>query len=1363
MDFQKLLAEAEKIADPVEREKRINEIMREMLGNPVRAAIASPPIVPLAVEPRPEDVQQLYRDIDLTKKLGRTTNVNAFSDEELEQLIGGFSGNVPPEAAEAEAAARKRIDEQSLLQNAVDPKALLRKAGQVVGGAAEIPTSSPIGLVGLLAKGAEFATGADLSADEIMLAAEDIRQKVKASVGISDPRNISESAANLLPNFISVPGSVKSTLGNLAEIVTPVVVGSGNKRILANFATGLVADQAMRELGDTAADKYKTGFDEVGFTGGVVDDVNYPEAMKAIGIGLAGMAGASIVTPMLLNTLKSARRSQMHPLVPIESIDPHGPKNLYTLEKAGDLYKTYFVDEKTALTDIARRARMPDFDEVSKLIDQDTQMSALMRVNEAMRTGALRTKNGSFQVDITPNQLHAQYSRLPPALQTDADMYLKYNDFADILTERIRRNIDVAENQQLLRQANQSAYEISLRSPIVKDFAAQYQHITEKVRDFLGQGNSAMLSQKAIHNLSTKRKNFVPSDVLGVNPEDNLLARISDATRPIEQRQMDNWYRQHTDDLVTGVENKANSYESLVDYTRNALKSKMENDVRGAYVQALKNSEWGPDTIRLASKREMKLHPERIVEVWEQGKRVKYITSRLQATLLKFDPYVAKYPTAFYAKRLFEQGATGPLSLTFAPMTALRDSLGGWVFSPKGVKGPGSLEVMTSIPKQIWAKSQLAAVEMLQNNMSKIPFLPQASRQQLAQQISNSYMNSMYHLANEVGGFDASLMKHNIQAARGAMREISKSAAATGAVVPGLNTLGRSARALFHGFETVFDAIQEAPRFAAFQRNVRRGMDPSDAARYARDITGDATRSGRVYDPRGVRIDADAINKSAKIGAPIAGPAVEFLRETTPYFNPMVQGMRKMANSFIDNPYQTNIRAWSAVGLPALVMMGWNEMLGEDYNRFAFEERTSRDIAMNMYMGIPGLPPEQGAQIPIPHELTLFNSPWTTALYGMMRGGDSDEIKGTMMHMAGTSLENSAMVGFPQGASAALSMMGMKPPQSILNPLGWQDEIYQIREDNVGMMPQNVELMLRSVFGSIADTALTTGAALYEGGPEAFFDELGQNVLKRTPIVKNVAGTTTPVTNFTPLSEQRQNKLDALFNFLDIYEEHIQKEKLIDRTKLTDAKGLVEDTDAMTRHRIAPIPTPAPTNPVVLEYGDLIKETLDNNELGAGGLRDRYSLFTKQLRNLRAYTSGRKDAFRDWQKTINGKDAEWQAAMTDLEAKKPMMKKREYTAALKELDTLSEAAKLDRLLKDNKIDMSKRSDVLKLISIMERERIEMMKEQLKLIETIEDKVTGDLVNRGMLRPGQKFSIEKHLGRLPPKEFLPSQRPSSLQP
>src|SRR5690606_16362144 len=161
-------------------------------------------------------------------------------------------------------------------------------------------------------------------------------------------------------------------------------------------------------------------------------------------------------------------------------------------------------------------------------------------------------------------------------------------------------------------------------------------------------------------------------------------------------------------------------------------------------------------------------------------------------------------------------------SITFAPITALRDSLAGWVFMPKEMKGPGSLAVAAAVPKQIWAKTQRAAIELLKSG-TDLPFIDDIGKDVMIKQISNSYMNSMYHLANEAGGFDASLMRTNVQNAKGIFHEILQSTDAVAGKVPGMRTLGHSLQAMAHGWSNIFNAIQEAPRFATFERNVKAG------------------------------------------------------------------------------------------------------------------------------------------------------------------------------------------------------------------------------------------------------------------------------------------------------------------------------------------------------------------------------------------------------------------------------------------------------------------------------------------------------------------------------------------------------------
>jgi hypothetical protein len=1383
MDLEKLLADAEKIPDPVEREKELNRITTLLLQkqpSPARQAVtgflADPRVEAERIGKGPESKAPTRKDAEnfnrliaeqkLAAKISPNQRMEAYSDDELLALADGFSSEVPEAAAQEELAKRKELDEGSYLTSW---DGINRLAGQVVGSAAELITSDPIALVGLAGKGYEKILGdmplvrkADgttvLEADDIIKAAGEISENIRSAVGISQPRNIRETVASLVPSVMPIaPGKMlpDGPIWSLVEAVTPLVVGTGNKRILANFATAFVADQALRELGDDEYTPYKTAFDQLFPT--EAPDKAYPWAYDAVMTGLGMMAGASIVSPIVAQAMRNRRPNKPPKLVELRDLDPHAPKNLKTLETAGDLYKTYLVDEKSALSGLAERAGVPGIDQLNRLIDQDTQIAGIMRVNEAMRTGKLSTVGGNFNSPVSPMMLHKEYLSIPEPVRKNIDMYLKYKDLSDDLHIRIANNIGVREARQKLAQVNQAISQLEASTPQAKSFHKKYQAVTGAVRHYLSQGPNAMISQRDLARLGRERANWVPIDVTGVDPRGNLLERIVDGSMDYSQRALDSWYTQRRDlRNVMDIDLRADSMDVLMDYTRNALKSKMEHDVRGAYVRALKNSPYGRQTIRKKTKKDRGLNPSRMIEVYENGEKKVYLSSKLQAELLKFDPYVAKFPNMYSVKRGFEQMTTGFASV-FAPMTAIRDTIAGNTLVPPNVKGPGGpLSVASAVFKQNWANTQRAAIEILESGMD-LPFLDNAARKTLSQQISSSYMNSAFHLANSVGGFDASIMKSNIENAKGIMRQLKTTLAPIGDI-PGARPTGRFLATLGKGWINLFDSIQEAPRFAAFERNVKAGMDPTDAVREAKKLTGDTMRSGRVYNPKGNMIEVDAVNKASRIGSRYVGGAAEWVRESTPYLNPMIQSMRRLGDRIIDDPINTNLKAWTYVGLPAMVAMGWNDMLGDEYNKFAFQERTSRDIAMNLYIGVPGLPPEKGIQIPLPHELMFYNSPWTTAIYAMNQGSDGDEVKSIMKHMAGTILENSLNVGFPQLPAAAMSFMGMKSPQSI-NPLTWKDDVYEMREDNLGVFPQNVEETFRNLWGSTGQLAMASAAAAYEGGPEAFFDELGIGIINRLPIVKGPFGTTVPVTNFTPLSQIKQAKVDALDEFTDLYQTHFARPNMMqERANPKDAANVLEDPDAdeFTRMRMAPIRMPKPDNPIYEMFGEQINATINSNEEGYTTLGQRSGLLSRQIKLLRSYTAGRRDAYEEYKKEYVGADERFQKAAKRLEEAKPTLTKEQYLLNKKKLANIEEAAKIDRLVKELDLDLTKRDDTMVLVAHLERLKGELMQKQISIIQDLEEKITGTLRAQQLIPPNKSFKVEKHLGPKIPTDLFQQQ-------
>jgi hypothetical protein len=774
-------------------------------------------------------------------------------------------------------------------------------------------------------------------------------------------------------------------------------------------------------------------------------------------------------------------------------------------------------------------------------------------------------------------------------MQKDVDDYLKYHDFMDDLNLQIKYiaqlpNINLNDVMTKLGQTRAAIQIIGNRTPIAQEFAKRYRSVTASVRSFLTQGPNAMLSSRSAAKLGQSRANWVPANLINIDPRQNLLRRIVDAQGDVSQKKIDAWYQQKRGlGDVTSIEGRGNSIDALIDWTHNALRAKMEHDVRGAYVRGMGASNYGSETMRLANSKEKQKYPERLVYVYENGKRKAYLSSKLQGNLLNFDPYVAKYPRVYGFKRLWELGTTGPVSLTFAPVTAFRDSVGGWITMPKGFKGPTPLGTAVAIPKILWAKAQLATMDMLGKNFEHLPFFTPQTKQMLAHQVSNAYMNSYYHMASQAGGVDASLLQSSIENAQGVMAQIGKTIQqGTGQLPATIRWMGQSPISVMRGFRHIFNAVSEGPRFSAFERTVKAGKSPTEAVAEVRKLTGDNTRSGRVYDPRGKMIGVDAVNKGATVLNPTIGTVTEMAREGVPYVNATVQGLRRVGEAFVRDPIGSNLKVWTAIGLPSLIMMGWNEMLGEEYNKFAYQERTSSDISKNLYVGVPGLPPERGLQIPIPIEFQLWKSPFETALYSMMKGADGDEVDAMMRHMASTSLANAAMVGFPQMPSMVLAGAGVHAPDS-LNPFSWKDSTYDMREDNVGLFPQNIEALFRATFGGITDTVLMGAAAFHSDDPSAMFKEMLHQVAKRTPIVKNLTGNTPPVSQFTPASEIDYGKIKALQEFTDMYDAYVEKDETVNKTGMASSKGqwANEGNDADTNEKLAPMPMPVPDNPLV--------------------------------------------------------------------------------------------------------------------------------------------------------------------------------------
>jgi hypothetical protein len=383
-------------------------------------------------------------------------------------------------------------------------------------------------------------------------------------------------------------------------------------------------------------------------------------------------------------------------------------------------------------------------------------------------------------------------------------------------------------------------------------------------------------------------------------------------------------------------------------------------------------------------------------------------------------------------------------------------------------------------------------------------------------------------------------------------------------------------------------------------------------------------------------------------------------------------------------------------------------------------------------------------------------APFLTALYNYGKG---DEEVGEAMTQTGLSiLENVGGLAPPPSLAAMMALSGNKPMESITTP--WKNT-YDIREDNVGFLPENVEQAIRAQFGTQGALGLEmANAFMEEGDATAAVDEFLAGVAKRTAIVKGVGGWRTNSAYFTPISSKQQKKLDAYYKFDDEWTQHFDEDGIVRKEPVKPLLG--EDIPIGD---MGPPPTPRPINPMYELFGQQIEDAFrKKSTYGFPQTQAQMNALTDQIRLLRGYSAGRAKEFEQFQKQINGIGESIpaaQAVVDEATAAVAEFPERigkntpdpEGTKAAKdaakgklkdaedELTRLQFIAKTAEFLKANHVDLKNRMDVTRLINVLEANRVEVMRDQLKIIQQIEDDLTQQLQAQGLMKPGQEFRIE----------------------
>lgn len=1241
-----------------------------------------------------------------TDDLKRTLNVD-------QQIYGTNEINV----AKEELDRRAKIEGMSFFDALTSPDALERIGKAALKGPAQTINGVVNGIPALIDT---FAGRTEQATDQITDLVK-MNQRINNNFGSSD---------------------AITPLESLGEAASSGLVPGGPIIKAGSVATDFMVDQTVRELTDDNTSDYNTIFDNLNLNGA---DTAPTVGMKgATGVGLGGAAlGAFFLNPRMLGVLKNT--SAITPILKeINSIDRLAPKGLKTLETSADALKMQVVDSQTALTDILRRAGVPNPDELDKQISLNSGSAARTRIHSAMRSGQFSLNGINYNVPVPVQRIIDGANSLEASARQAVGHYINLMDMIDDAKIAIANNVP-GNHAVNIAQKTAEAARLAAANPQIVFFKQAYETAMAGIRTMF-EGN--MLDTKKVQWLSANRPNYVPIDISPVDESAGLFTRLRQAQRAGEMSPED-WFLQKRESVGDyDPKIRADPFVVLQSYTEHALNLVMKNETRRAIVDSLMNSSYGKDTIRAVdnAKDNVEANLHRIIEFYKDGEKQRYFTSSLVAGIAKFDPYVAKYPILYGVKRGLEKTTTGAITLAtgaFAPTSAMRDAIAALVFKPPQLKtGAGPISVALAIPKQFWitAKRDFAARLQagLDSGNSIIPdwLWDAQGRQQFADKLSTQYTNSLYHALNEHGGFDASINKANLDYARSTLGELKRSVSQANFwqnpiftnVVMRFGVDG--AKIVIDGMIDLHNAIMDSSRYATAEKLVKKGVQIDDAARSAKKISGDTSRTGRVYDAEGKAILPDAVDQGAlNVALKPIGAITELLRESAPYYNPTIQGFRTLVNGFQTDPLGTMLRAQMYVGLPAQVALAWNEMLGKEYNDYAMSQRSADDVAKSIYVAVPGLPPEQGMEWSIPQELMLWNAPFTRGMYGFMRDDESGEFGDALQVLMGSIFRNSGDMSIPPLVKGGLNYFGMESYDGLANSF---NSAAQIREDNVGLLPQNVENMARSLFANLGGLAIETAYIFSNPDPDAapfsdFADNVYEQFLSGTNVVKQLSGRKISNVKFSIPAQIAYEKKVAIQNldplFKRFFDPEYKNEDGLDQPSKSKYEKLDKLPDSVADQSRPDLPfvypgpnnQNAPTNPLIPIFGGLLIKEGQNSGIDMSALDDRLSKYDKYVKLLKSYNSGDRASLKEFQSYLEDAD------LQDKNSKQ-----------------------LKKMLDDFDIDLSEYSDRVKLINIIENEETFIYRQKLELYEIVEKKVEQTLKDNGLLPSDKTFKIENDL-------------------
>lgn len=939
----------------------------------------------------------------------------------------------------------------------------------------------------------------------------------------------------------------------------------------------------------------------------------------------------------------------------------HAPAGLESIANMQTYRKTVTGDVWSGLDRDLRRYGAPQDvrDRLAVLSQTHSGAAAQAHVDNALQQGRIELPGFRFNApalaDMSRRYSDPIYGRYLDLLDTNEAMNEAFWKLSPA-----RQQAQIAAGPMRMRGMDQhqvltEIQNIEQMRPDVKDFVKEVEALWRQVRHFETTGEYATLSAADRKKQNADRPHFFPGSE----------GRVTDESRVLERS---NWVEEFQREISR------------------RLRRRMENEVKGQYINEFQT--YAPESHLDVLSSERRANPDwadngTMTSYFRRGRRQHIATDPLYASIYNIDPHMLTGQMTMIANTM-KRGVEATTTGLGAPPFALTSGLRNWFIS-------GMTEA---------AEMPLTKRSLLQPAVhfgSSVYALPQQLLPPLADWIGRHALAPLADVLNnqQLRAMSQTLSRAYERSFIGQMERAGKNVGSSAFIRD--PTTQRNAfvqkivqhqdgwvREFGHGYMRLIDAIHNAPGFGYAYRT-RAGKHPSQSVRDMLDITGNARISGRYWERAGKPIALPQRAQGTRYGKANQnlGRFMEAMRQSSPWFNVTMQGMRRVAKAYMDNPLQFIMAVNFYTALPALIGYLWNRYAGYDpqgqsYIDYQMNRRHDYGQTMWQYIAVPGRPAAEGIELPIRmHEVAFIARMLEAALHHWLGGQMPDGTPefGSVTHTTKEDLRK-ILLNWADIAAPALPPAVTVPIAGVTNQVvgsgpfgGFQT--YELRADPYDTdLPSNsksIEAMARALAPGLADWAGQAVAAMFHD-PGTVQEKIlhglqqgGRRLTEKTALLRDVAGIKPPASGSNDVTETlfKKNKaINTLARFMrDI--DHMATDnpkyqgpygwmniKPGSKSGEEHVQGVMGDlfpagTDATGQ--VHPGFTPFPGKPVALPtnplYNEFIREvqqkfTRDATEKGRSGAKvptggigyrsiwKRYSEVKKAIQSLRNVDAG---------------------------------------------------------------------------------------------------------------------------------------------